>query len=222
MLLVALVGVWVLTLLATWTWSARRAAPELLSVKHSLHAASAELDKAQQRIETLRQRESTLKRSDEISRAANQGLQDTLSERDEEIAQLRADVAFYERLVGSSGQRRGLTVHSVRLLPEAGGGWHYTVTLTQNLNRGKISKGGLTLRVDGAKAGQLQTLDWVTLLQQSDAAVQPFSFRYFQQLEGTLMLPQGFVPNRVQVLLRADGSTIEQAFPWDGTTSVGN
>jgi hypothetical protein len=220
--LAAVLLLWALSLLVAWSWSARRAAPELTRVREQLHASVAALATANDTIETLRQRESTLKRSDDISRTANQGLQDTLTERDEEIAQLRADVAFYERLVGSSGQRRGLTVHSIRLTPEAGGAWRYSVTLTQNLNRGKISKGDLTLRVDGAKAGQLQTLDWPSLLQHAGAAPQPFSFRYFQQVEGSLMLPADFAPHRVQVRLRADGADIEQAFPWDGATNAGN
>src|SRR5690606_36493793 len=60
------------------------------------------------RIEALEQEVATLRRSDQISREANRGLQRTLAERDEEIAGLRADVAFYERFVGATGQRRGL------------------------------------------------------------------------------------------------------------------
>src|SRR3546814_19579440 len=54
----------------------------------------------------------------QISRDANRDLQGTLAERDEEIAGLRADVAFYERFVGATGQRRGLTVHQPPLPTE--------------------------------------------------------------------------------------------------------
>lgn len=215
-----MVLLWALSLLAAWTYSAHRAVPQLAAVKQQARQAATALVAANDTIEALRQRESTLKRSDEISRAANRGLQDTLTERDEEIAQLRADVGFYERLVGSSGQRRGLAVHSIRLHPGSGGAWHYTVTLTQNLNRGKVSKGGLTLRVDGASAGQLQSLEWSALVQQANAPPQPFAFRYFQQIEGTLMLPAGFAPHQIHVAVRADGADVEQAFPWEGATSA--
>src|SRR3546814_5446704 len=69
-------------------------------------------------VETLEQQVATLKRSDQISRDANRDLQGTLAERDEEIAGLRADVAFYERFVGATGQRRGLTVHQLHLQPQ--------------------------------------------------------------------------------------------------------
>ncbi len=67
----------------------------------------------QREIDGLQQRVATLSRSDQISREANRDLQSTLAERDEEIAALRADVAFYERLVGSTAQRRGLAVHAL-------------------------------------------------------------------------------------------------------------
>jgi hypothetical protein len=60
----------------------------------------------------------------------------TLADKDEQIASLRADVAFYERFVGSGGERKGLSVHSAEFEREAGGSWRYQVVLTQSLNRG--------------------------------------------------------------------------------------
>lgn len=65
-------------------------------------ATPAQLRAQQRRIESLEQQVATLSRSDQISRDANRDLQATLSERDEEIAGLRADVAFYERFVGAT------------------------------------------------------------------------------------------------------------------------
>jgi hypothetical protein len=165
-------------------------------------------------IKELRQQIATLKRSDQISRNANIELQSTLAEREEEVSGLRADVDFYERLVGSTGQRQGLRVHEAVFAPEAGGTWHYTVTLTQNLNRGAISKGQMRLSIEGVRGGKLATVKWDELLQKTQAPGQPFSFRYFQQLEGSLMLPPGFTPQRVRVALAADGKTVDGAFAW--------
>ena len=121
---------------------------------------------------------------------------------------------FYERLVGSTGQRQGLRVHEARFAPESGGTWHYTVTLTQNLNRGAISKGSLRFAVEGVRGGKLSTLKWDDLLQKPGAPPKPFSFRYFQQIEDSVMLPADFTPQRVHVSLLANGSSVEQTFPW--------
>jgi hypothetical protein len=167
------------------------------------------------RIADLEQRVATLSRSDQISREANRDLQSTLAERDEEIASLRADVAFYERFVGATGQRHGLAVHDLKLQAQDAQVWKFTATLTQNLNRGAVNSGRLTVAVEGSVGGRMQKADWATLRQQADAAGLPYSFKYFQQVEGDLLLPAGMKPVRVVVRLQpAGGAAVEQSFTW--------
>jgi hypothetical protein len=167
------------------------------------------------RIAELEQREATLSRSDQISREANRDLQSTLAERDEEIASLRADVAFYERFVGATGQRHGLAVHDLKLQAQDAQVWKFTATLTQNLNRGAVNSGRLTVSVEGSVGGRMQKADWATLRQQADAGGLPYSFKYFQQVEGDLLLPAGMKPVRVIVRAQpARGAAVEQSFTW--------
>ena len=213
--------VWGGSLLGTWYLSTRRAAPSLSAVSGELVDSSKLLREQQALVKELRQQVATLKRSDQISRNANSELQSTLTEREEEVSGLRADVDFYERLVGSTGQRQGLRVHEAKFAPESGGTWHYTVTLTQNLNRGAISKGTMRFAVDGVRGGKLSTIKWGELLQKPGAPAKPFSFRYFQQLEDSVMLPPGFTPQRVRVSLNANGNVVDQTFAWDSKKSQG-
>lgn len=169
----------------------------------------------QARMAKLEQQVATLARSDTISRNANRDLQNTLAERDEEIASLRSDVAFYERLVGGTAQRHGLNVHELKLAPQGGQAWHFTATLSQNVTRGAANEGELTLAVEGTRDGQLQRLDWDALRQQAQAAGVDYSFKYFQQVEGDLFLPPGFQPVRVAVRLRPRaGAPVESDFTW--------
>lgn len=175
----------------------------------------AQLSIQRDRIDDLEQRVATLTRSDQISRNANRDLQGTLAERDEEIAGLRADVAFYERFVGSTAQRRGLNVHELQLQPQGKQAWHFTATLTQNLNRGAVNHGQVTLSVEGSRAGRMQRLDWSQLRQQADAPGVDYSFKYFQQVEGDVLLPPGVQPVRVVVRLQPEGGkAVEQSFTW--------
>jgi len=166
-------------------------------------------------LEELRQDVATLSRSDQVSREANADLQLMLAERDEEISALRADVAFYERLVGSTSQRRGLTVHGLRLQSQGDGAWHFTATLTQTLNRAAVSSGTLTLEVEGSRDDSLERLSWDALRQSEDAPGIDYSFKYFQQVDGDLLLPEGFRPLRLIVrLVPPRGDAVEQSFPW--------
>ncbi len=172
------------------------------------------------RIERLEQQVATLSRSDQITRDANRDLQTTLAERDEEIAGLRADVAFYERFVGATGQRRGLTVHELKLQPQTAQAWHFTATLTQNLNRGAINAGRLRVSVEGTRGGKLQRLSWADLRQEPNAPGVPYSFKYFQEIQGDLVLPPDFQPVRVIAhLIPQNGAQSEQSFTWAAATA---
>jgi hypothetical protein len=212
---VVVVVAWLLSLAAVGWLASSWGMP---AVAGGSGASRAEVRALSDELGDLRQKVSTLRRSDQISRNANVELQATLAEREEEISGLRADVAFYERLVGSTGQRRGLNAHEVVFAPEAAGTWHYTITLTQNLNRGAISKGTMRFAVEGVRAGKLAGIKWDELLQKPGAPGQPFSFRYFQQLEGSVMLPAGFTPQRVRVQLNG-GS--DQVFDWNARKTQG-
>ncbi|WP_371180530.1 DUF6776 family protein [Xanthomonas sacchari] len=214
-----LAALWLLSLALTWWLASRQAAPRLSAVSAQLREAERNLQAQQRQIETLNQRQATLARSDQISRAANNEVQSSLAERDEEIAGLRADVAFYERLVGATSQRKGLSVHSVEFSAEAGGTWRYNVVLTQNLNRGAISQGQLRLTVEGVRGGKLTSVGWDELHQKTGVPGQDYSFRYFQQLDGSVILPKGFTPQRVRVVLSGGGAPVSQTFDW---TLAGN
>ena len=158
---------WILSLWLAWYWAAARAAPTLVSVTQRMHAAEGKLAQQQSRLTELSQRETTLARSDQISRDANGDLQGTLATRDEEIAALRADVAFYERLVGPTQQPKGLNVFSSEFIAAAGNAWQYQIVLTQNLNRGAISEGRMRFLIEGVRDGKLASVDWNELHQQA-------------------------------------------------------
>ena len=204
-----LLPLWLLSLLVVWFVAAGSGA-DGASARQNQQA----LAKAQAQIEQLTRQQATAQASDRISRAALTDVQTSLAEREEEIAGLRADVAFYERLVGSTSQRKGLNAHSVEFSQEAAGSWHYTVVLTQNLNRGAISQGQLRFSVEGVQGGKLTTVSWDQLHQRQGVAGQAYSFRYFQQLQGSVMLPADFTPQRVRVSLSGSGGNTTQVFDW--------
>jgi len=86
--------------------------------------------------------------------------------------------------------------------------------LTQNLNRGAISQGQMRFTVEGVKNGKLATISWDDLHQRSKVPGQDYSFRYFQQLTGSVMLPADFTPQRVRVTLGSGTGGTTQVFDW--------
>jgi hypothetical protein len=176
-----------------------------------------ELIAAQKQIETLRQNVAGLERAEQVARAANNDLQQTLRDNREQIAALRADLAFYSRLTGGAGRREGLNVHGVRVQPADGARvYNVTVTLTQNLKTGQVASGRVRLGVSGVRDGKLATLAWSELAPDQDANGLAFSFKYFAQIRATVMLPEGFTPHRVRVEADAGGDMgrADQDYAW--------
>ena len=200
--------VWLVSLLLVGALAAHFA-PRTPDQRRIARLAAVEQDNAE-----LKTRVAVLTRSEQVAKGALSDVQQTLRERDEEIEALRADLAFYGRLVGGN-RREGLAVHALRVQPvKASLAWNFTVTLTQNFKRGREVKGRLSLGVEGVADGKLKTLDWNVLAQGKDSAGIEYGFKYFQQVNGTIMLPAGFAPNRVVVRADGDGGRVEQDFAW--------
>ncbi|HZP66769.1 MAG TPA: DUF6776 family protein [Rudaea sp.] len=175
------------------------------------------LNAAQREIDDLRKRNAALERSEQIARAANADLQQNLRDQQEQIAGLRADLAFFSRLTGGSARRDGLAVHGVRVqATDTPRVFDVTATLTQNLKTGQIASGHVRMSVSGVRAGKLTTLSWNEIAPDQDANGLAFSFKYFRQIRATVMLPEGFAPNRIRVEADAgsDMGHADQDFAW--------
>lgn len=214
----ALLGLaWAASLLGTGWGVHRWSVPLLGESMDQLDVIREENLSLQVRLERALQQSAVLQRSEQVNREALSQLQTSLGEREEEVAGLRADVAFYERLVGGSAKRQGLTVHSAVFEPGTAGDLRYEITLTQNLKKSGLTEGEMSFAIEGIADGALRVLGWNDLNPQRQGALRPFSFRYFEQLTGSVMLPEGFEAQRVRVRLRREGADVEQTIPWEDT-----
>lgn len=206
---------WLATVAAAWFAGGRLSSPLEAQLRDRLRTVERQLAERTGQNATLEERLAIATRADQISREAILALQQTLAEREEELAGLRADLEFYERLVGS-GSRQGLRVHEFRLRPIPGTtGFGFVLTLTQTMRRGAEVSGHVEIAVEGVREGRIERLDWPALLQDPEAHAMPFGFKYFQRIDGSFVLPQGFAPNRVLITGRGDGGeTIERAIAW--------
>ncbi|NII10844.1 DUF6776 family protein [Oleiagrimonas sp. C23AA] len=166
--------------------------------------------------ETLKQQLADLRQARTVDQVSMKHLQSALSDRDEQVNGLRADLAFYSRLVGGA-QRDGVHLQRVTLAPVTGAqrAWNLGLTLTRNARKGGQVDGKVMLTVEGIDHGKLTTLDEKSLTGNGQSPDLSFSFKYFQQLHGTLMLPAGFTPNRLKVSVQPrHGSAVEQTVSW--------
>ena len=171
--------------------------------------------------EQLKQQVANVQRSQQVGDVANQALRKTISQRDEEISGLRADLGFYSRLVGGDAQREGLKVQEVSLQPVThSSAWNLTISLTQNVKRDDDTSGATIVTVEGLRNNKVVQLDWATLGDAAEKNGIPFRFRYFQQLHSTIALPADFRPTSLHVTVRpANGDAVSRTVTWNDALS---
>lgn len=153
-----------------------------------------------------------------VVRQANELLRQSERERQDEIAALQADLAFYRRLGGANGSQAPLAVHYLELqATNSPRVFRIIFTLTQNLRWAAVISGRVELGVDGILDGTAQTINEDSLLAESAEPLK-FRFKYFQQIERLVTLPEGFVPNRLSIRLKSASlrSPVEQSMDWEG------
>ena len=155
-----LVVAWPISLILTAAlgfWLAQQPVPIVKSSQGALKQLQADN-------EHLKQQVADLQRSQQVNDVAMRSLQGTLTEREEQISGLRADLGFYSRLVGGDGQRQGLRVQEVRVqsVPQSNA-WNLTISLTQNVRRGDEITGKATVTVEGLRNGKVEQLAWNAL-----------------------------------------------------------
>lgn len=213
---VLLAVLWLASVAGAAFAGAQFAAPLLSRSQAQLTALRATAGEQAAELESVRSGVAAAERDAQVAQAANRELRDTLREREQEIAALRADLGFYQRLVGGS-ERRTLGVHTIALRPLSDPrAFAFELTLTQNLKKGALTQGKAQIAVEGVRGGNVVTIPWRELSGRDDGAPLEFSFKYFQRIEGTLALPESLVPNRILVTASsAGGERAEQAFAWD-------
>ena len=153
-----------------------------------------------------------------IDRAAYQEVETSLAELQQKIQEQRDAIEFYRGIMAPDEAGRGLRVQDVRLSPGASDNeFQLRLVLVQVNRHDRAVKGDVGFTLDGAKDGQPASYSLDELLPADEDSSWPFSFRYFQAFDRKLILPDGFVPERVHVEVRSRTksiASIEQTFAW--------
>ncbi len=214
-----LIVAWVLSVTMGYVIGRYVMIPEAGGLAASLAEATASNAELRTRLEEVEQRLANVERAEQIARLANENVQSALAGKDTEIANLRRDLALYNRLLGPEAERQDLTVYDVELDAADGGSYAFAVVLTQTQDTRRGSEGRLTLSIEGQRDGKMERLAWADLAAPDQAEGLAYDFRYFQRVEGRFILPAGFQPHSIRV--RAHGRGQEQAertLAWDQVT----
>jgi hypothetical protein len=113
----------------------------------------------------------------------------------------------------------GLSLRKPELVPaETPGRFRYRIFIQQIEREYEMVEGTLAVAVSGSKGGKDVTLPLAELSTDFDAKAATLHFRYFQAIEGELVLPQGFEPKGITLVAEASKprkSEAKEQFPWE-------
>ena len=95
--------------------------------------------------------------------------------------------------------------------------YRYKVVVQQLATQHQVLTGTLNFNVVGRQSGEAKVLALKDLSSNVDTDAIKLRFKYFQNVEGELMLPEGFEPERIELEARPSGSSstvIEKRLTW--------
>ena len=191
-------------------------ADELIYANYMVEALEQDLQTALDQHDAENARAIVAEREVDVVRRANALLRASERGRQDEIASLQADLAFYRRLGGANGSQAPLAVHYLELqTTQSPRVFRIIFTLTQNLRWASVISGKIELGVDGINNGVAQHLTNEQLLAESAEPLK-FNFKYFQQLERLITLPEDFEASRLTIQLKSGSlrTAVEQSMKW--------
>lgn len=164
-----------------------------------------------------------LERNSVIDDGATEQLKKSLDEAQAESLELKKELSFYKSIVSPEEAKRSLAIQTILLKPDLNGGYQYKIMVSQRGRNDRFARGGVEVTIEGSQEGQATTLK---LKEVSSELKKPitFGFKYFQNFEGTMVLPATFRPEFMRVQVKPRSSQIDpvdEKFAWVDLTAGG-
>jgi hypothetical protein len=187
-------------------------AQQAITENSGLRAALSETQAAEQ---NLRNRVVDAELSLETQKFAVTAMREQLTGMHGERAELLEELGFFRNLMTSDDGPQGLRVGDFDILPgEGGNSYNFVILVTQAAKVRRMVSGQASLVVQGTIDG-IETQFTLAELEANSQDSLNFRFRYFQDLDGVLNLPENFAPQVVIVTVRTKkGPPVDRSFPW--------
>lgn len=183
-----------------------------------LSAIGAKLESARQAEQNLRRQLESAKLGSEVDRQSLEDVRRELLQLKLDLASLEEENQFYRNLMAPAGNQRGLNFGVVELADtEQARTFRYKVVMQQLATQHELITGTLNFNIVGRQRGAVKVLGLHEVSADFDSANIKLRFKYFQNIEGQLVLPDGFEPERIELEARSTGknaTTIDKRFGW--------
>lgn len=166
----------------------------------------------------LKQEVALLETHRDIDREAYKQVESSLSSLQAKIVEQQDALAFYRGIVSPADGKPGLRVQDLTLTRgEEERQFQVRLVLVQSMQHVRKVSGDVRMSVQGSQDGEERSYELAELMPEDADSDLPFSFRYFQNFNRQLLLPNGFTPRLIRVEVRSKTRSIadiEASFDW--------
>lgn len=167
----------------------------------------------------LRRQIAILDRSSVLDQRATEEVQSTIMSLRERVAQLEQDIVYYRQVVSDETGETGLVISQLDLSTTSETGvYSYKLVLRQlDADGDSFLIGFVNINLVGSQGEEQVVVPLRELSQEQEDLDIRLRFKYFQNIEGSLTLPDGFEPERVQIAAVSTepvAKDINQDFSW--------
>jgi len=172
-----------------------------------------------QEIVDLKEQVAMLETHREIDRQAYKEVETSLTALQAKIQEQTDAIAFYRGIVSPQDGAAGLKVQDLKLTRGSTERvYNVRLVLVQSLKHDRKVSGDVNISVEGEQGGEVATYAYADLLPDETDASWPFSFRYFQDFDREIVLPDGFTPERITIHVQSKTrsiDSIEETHTWE-------
>jgi hypothetical protein len=180
---------------------------------------SGQLITAESENSELRRQVAILDRSSVMDQLATEEVQETILGLRDRVAQLEQDIVYYRQVVSAETEDTGLIISQLDIdaTREAHRYRYKLVLRQQDADGDTFLTGHVNINLVGSQGDEQQVLSLRDLSAEQDQLDIRLRFKYFQNIEGELVLPENFVPDRLQVAavsVEPVEKSVNQNFSW--------
>ncbi|WP_295803415.1 DUF6776 family protein [uncultured Microbulbifer sp.] len=180
--------------------------------------ATEQLDKLRAENEALRVRAASAEQSVTINQQAGESVRAELVAKDNQIAELKQEISFYRGIMAPDEGSDGVSIGRFSISETSNAGrYQYKLLVQQSAARHQVVTGDVRFTIFGQLNGVETRYALADLSEQVESEHIPLRFKYFQNIEGELQLPEGFEPEGVELSLKSSkrkGFNIDQRYGW--------
>jgi cell division protein FtsB len=158
-----------------------------------------------------------LKRGEEIDKSSRGDNHLQFMQLQAEVAKLKADIKFYREVVGASDVDGGAQVKGIQLKAlDVPGRFSYRLVLAHIDENDSETEGSIRIVVKGDLNGQSKVLAQGDIVEAGSDNL-AFKFKHFRLFEGSLKLPDGFIPRQISVAAQSripTASSSSETYDW--------